>query len=189
MCVKARGKPLATHGEINFTESKKMKKIFLSVLFLVSFLMAQTSTLVSAANFNGATPLDVQELRFFNTDNTDAGDSLGSGDAVLIGPIETANARGVMFTAFQLYQKAITDSASIAYQVTPSIYSSDTLSGAWTVADTLDDDGINAYHSLGSVIGKYLWFRISNINTDETRIATPLYITFKSPVTIEVLKQ
>jgi len=156
------------------------KKITLVFALAVAIVSAGSSTLIQPSSYTGKLPTDVSIVKFFDTDSTTVGDSLGENDLLVLGPIKMGASDGGQFTALQLFQDAISDSIAVSYQTTPTIYAGDTVSSGWTVFDTLLSTGTNQYQSIASsAIGQYLYLKLANVNATESRIKNPLYIMLK----------
>lgn len=167
-----------------------MKKVLVVILTLVaaSFLTAATTAYTNTettAFKNDHGPDDIKVLNIYTTATVSARDTFAAADIHIHGPYPLSAAEGTgMFSGFQLIADAITGTTptmSFDYQVLPTNDLKDTT--AWTASDTLGTTAKNVYHSLSSLAGKSIVFRINNYDGTECQIPKKLTVIFKENFT------
>lgn len=162
--------------------------VFATLLAACAVLAANNTTV--AGNAGKFTPIDVSMLTLFDTDITDACDSIGIDSFVVFGPYKlTDNNDQPAYSAFQaIYPPdGFTggDSLVLEYQLTwgPSI--GDTTAG-YTAVDTATDTGERGtYTSIAtsSMLGRAIIFKVKAIGDTQLIIKKPIHILFKKNLT------
>lgn len=126
-----------------------------------------------------------QTRRIYLTDNdaTDATDTIAADEAVIYGPYRfEADRYKRLPDAMSINIPATTvasgDSLQIGYQVVPDSSVADTIT-TWTVVDTVADPGKTSFHSLDSVVGSHIFFRIYAVDETEIQISKPISATLR----------
>jgi len=165
-----------------------MRKILLAVLALAFAVSAATT--VQLGDTVKASVGDVDTIMLHDASAASV-DTFDAGECCAYGPYSLTNARGnPMYKGFQLYAKAITGTSptmNFAYQLITGTTMADTM-GLWTVIDTLDGTGANAYVDLSDKAGRAIVFRVYNYDGTECQIPNVLGVMRKHNTTVNLNK-
>lgn len=161
----------------------KIKAIALSVLLAASMACAVNNA-TAAGDIGSTFPADINVVELFDTDVTDAIDSVGVDSFVVLGPYKLCAADGQpMYAAFKAFYApdfmATGDSAVLEYAFTTGASLADT-TPTFTAVDTATDAGeAGAYTAFTSQAARGIVFKIKAIGDTQLVIKKAIKILFK----------
>jgi len=137
-----------------------MKKIFLIMLVAALYVSADT-TIVNTRGLNG-TPSDINVVSIVDG----VSDVIEDSTMVTYGPYRLFSGDNQpMYSGFQFISAGLGGTspvAGVAYQLSATSTTTDTVAANWVYFDSLAETGSSIYVDLSSKAGKFVWFRVHN---------------------------